>query len=151
MRLCYSRYMQNIHEIELRSLLRRVGMKATPGHLAILAFIKKSKKPISSQDVIEGIQKPLDPATVYRCMTKLKNSGIIRQIDLRQNHAQYEFFDMAHHHHIICTSCGRIEDVEDCNLESLHQQVLQQAKQFTQIRHHSLEFYGLCKKCSPKQ
>ena len=143
--------MNNHQEIELRSLLRKAGMKTTAGHLAILSLIKQSKKPISSQDVIDSIGKQLDPATVYRCITKLKNSGVIRQIDLRQNHAHYEFFDMAHHHHIICTSCGRIEDIKDCNLETVHQQILGQTKEFTQVRHHSLEFYGLCKKCSAKQ
>ncbi len=126
-------------------------MKATPGHLEILSTITESKKPISSQDIIDIIGKKLDPATVYRCITKLKNNGIIRQIDLRQNHAHYEFFDMAHHHHIICVECGKIEDIEDCGLDTMHQNILSQAKQFTQIRHHSLEFYGLCKKCSAKQ
>lgn len=143
--------MNNNRKIKLHSLLRKAGMKATPGHLEILSLIFKSRKPISSQDVIDSIGKQLNPATVYRCITKLKNSGIIRQIDLRQNHAQYEFFDMAHHHHIICTSCGRIEDIEDCNLPAMHEQILSQTKQFTNIHHHSLEFYGLCKKCSAKQ
>src|SRR3989344_1545289 len=112
--------MKNNQQTQLCSLLRKAGMKNTSGHLAILALIQKSKKPISSQDVINGIGEQLDPATVYRCIAKLKNSGIIRQIDLRQNHAHYEFFDMAHHHHIICTQCGKIEDIEGCNLEPMH-------------------------------
>ncbi|MBM3206121.1 MAG: transcriptional repressor [Candidatus Staskawiczbacteria bacterium] len=142
--------MKSDQENQLYSLLRKAGMKATPGHLTILSFIQKSKKPISSQDIINGIDRHLDPATVYRCVTKLKENGIIRQIDLRQNNAHYEFFDMAHHHHIICTGCGRIEDIEDCNLETVHQQILGQTKGFTQIKHHSLEFYGLCKKCNSK-
>jgi len=135
---------------KLKILLRKAGMKATPGHLIILSHICKSKKPISSQDVVDAIDNQLNPSTVYRCIAKLKKSGVIRQIDLRQNHAQYEFFDMAHHHHIICTVCGKIEDIKDCNLETLHQQILEQKKQFTEVRHHSLEFYGLCKKCSDK-
>lgn len=143
--------MENKQNNDLRPLLRKAGMKATPGHLEILSLIKKSKHPISSQDVIDSIGRKLDPATIYRCITKLKNSGIIRQIDLRQNHAHYEFFDMAHHHHIICTGCGRIEDIEDCNLPAMHEQILQQTKKFTNIQHHSLEFYGLCKKCSKQK
>lgn len=143
--------MKNNLNNNLRPLLRKAGMKITPGHLEILSFIFKSKKPISSQDVIDNIGKKLNSATVYRCIAKLKNSGIIRQIDLRQNHAHYEFFDMAHHHHIICTGCGRIEDIEDCNLPAIHEQILQETAQFTNILHHSLEFYGLCKKCNIKQ
>src|SRR5947209_3185611 len=103
--------MKNNQTNELRSLLRKAGMKATPGHLEILSIIFKSKKPVSSQDIIDALGKQLDPATIYRCMAKLKNSGIIRQIDLRQNHAQYEFFDMHHNHHIVCTRCGKIEEI----------------------------------------
>lgn len=140
--------MKNHQTTKLQSLLRKAGMKTTPGHLEILYIFLKSTKPISSQDVIDAINKKLDPATVYRCVNKLKSSGIIHQIDLRANHAHYEFFDMAHHHHIMCTKCGRIEDIEDCHLEYLHKNILEQTKQFTRIRHHSLEFYGICKKCS---
>ncbi len=143
--------MNDNQKTQLRSLLRKAGMKITNGHLEILSIILKSKKPISSQDIIDSVGKQLDPATIYRCITKLKNSGIIRQIDLRQNHAHYEFFDMAHHHHIICVDCGKIEDIKDCHLETVHQQILEQTKQFTQVRHHSLEFYGLCKKCGAKK
>lgn len=142
--------MTHNQETNPRSLLRKAGMKATPGHLEILSIILQSKKPISSQDIIDAIGKKLDPATVYRCVAKLKDNSLIRQIDLRQNHAHYEFFDMAHHHHIICTGCGRIEDIEDCKLEDIHKNILEQAKQFTQVRNHSLEFYGVCKKCSAK-
>lgn len=123
-------------------------MKATPGHLAILSFIQKSKKPISAQDVIDGIEKKLDPATVYRCVAKLKNNGLIRQIDLRQNNAHYELFDIEHHHHAICTNCGKIEDISDCNLEDIYSSLANKTKNFAKINQHSLEFYGLCKKCS---
>ena len=143
--------MKNNQQVKLASLLRKAGMKITPGHLEILSIISKVKKPISSQDIIDIVGERLDPATVYRCMTKLKNSGIIRQIDLRQNHAHYEFFDMAHHHHIICLECGKIEDITGCNLEDMNKRILEQVKQFSQIRTHSLEFYGLCKVCSAKK
>lgn len=143
--------MKHLQKNSLRVLLRKARMKATPGHLEILSIILGSKKPISSQDIIDTIGRELNPATIYRCITKLKNSGVIRQIDLRQNHAHYEFFNMTHHHHIICTGCGRIEDIKDCKLEDIHQNILGQTKQFTQVRHHSLEFYGLCKKCGAKE
>src|SRR5579872_1276663 len=122
---------------QLRSLLRKAGMKATPGHLEMLSFFSRSKKPVSSQDVIDAMNGKLNPATIYRCIAKLKDSGLIRQIDLRQNNAHYEFFDMTHHHHIICTGCGRIEDIKECNLEDLKQQILRQAKDFSEVRQHS--------------
>lgn len=140
--------MNHHHKNTIIPLLRKAGMKATPGHIAILSLFQKSKKPMSAQDVIDAMEKHLDPATIYRCITKLKNNGMIRQIDLRQNNAYYEFFNMAHHHHIICTNCGRIEDITDCHLESTHQEIITRTKHFTHIRHHSLEFYGVCKKCN---
>ncbi len=136
---------------QLTPLLRKVGMKATLAHLVIIDFIKNSKKPISSQDIIEGIKINIDPATVYRCINKLKHHGLIRQIDLRQNHAQYEFFDMKHHHHIICVHCGKIQDIHTCNIESIHQDILQKSHHFQEIKNHSLEFYGVCKKCNDKK
>lgn len=135
---------------ELKKILKKVHLKATPGHLAILSYIKNAKKPVSSQDIISHLQKKLDPATVYRCIKKLKERQLVRQIDLRQNHAHYEFFDMKHHHHIACIHCGRLEDIHHCGIEAMHENILKKTKHFSQLRHHSLEFYGVCRVCEKK-
>jgi len=132
---------------ELRALLRKAGFKATPARLAILAVIKRSKNPLSAQEIIEWLGNKFDQVTVYRFMKKLQAKGIIRQIDLRQNHAHFELFDTADHHHLVCIHCDKIEDITGCGVEDMYKTILEKTRGFLEIRQHSLEFYGVCKNC----
>lgn len=132
---------------ELSGVLRRVGYKATPARLAVLSVIKHSTSPLSAQGVIEKLGSDFDQATIYRTFKNLKKTGIIRQIDLRHNHAHYELADINDHHHLICIKCGRIEDITGCQIEDMYKSIINASDNFSQISQHSLEFYGICKRC----
>ena len=134
-----------------REVLRKIGYKATPQRLAILAALKREKNPMSIQKMIGHLPKGIDQATVYRTVKSLKEKGILKQIDLRHNHAHYELADMAKHHHLICVHCGRIEDVHYCEVEATQVVVLRKSRHFAEIREHALEFYGVCKSCVNKR
>ncbi len=135
---------------DLRALLRKSGHKATPSLLAILEVFKKNKNPLSAQEIINSLPSDTDQTTVYRTLKSLKEKGVIKQIDLRHNHAHYEIADANDHHHLICLRCGKIEDVEHHNVEVMEHTILQNAKRFAEIRQHTLEFYGICKVCAKK-
>lgn len=128
-----------------RLLLRKAGHKTTPARLRVLEFFEKSKNPPSAQDVIDALGNFADTATIYRTLKTLKNKGLIRQVDLRHNHAHYEIYREDEHHHLICLRCGKIEDVHDCGVDE--SKILRHSKRFAEIKHHALEFYGLCKTC----
>lgn len=132
---------------ELVGLLRKSGLRVTKSRLAIISTIKEAQKPISPQEIIEKIGKKFNPATVYRFINKLKFCGIIRQIDLRQNSARYEMADLRHHHHLVCVRCGKIENIDGCELEGAYKSFLEKTKKFSKICEHSLEFFGICKEC----
>lgn len=133
-----------------RQLLRKSGYKATGPRLAILEVFKKAKKPMSAQEVIDALPRGADQATVYRTLRSLNEKGILRQIDLRHNHAHYELANLAEHHHLVCLECGKIEIVHHCNMEETQARVLRSSKHFAEIRQHALEFYGICKSCAAK-
>lgn len=135
---------------DFRRLLRKSGYKATPSRLAILAVFTKSKNPMSVQGIIDAVPSDIDQATVYRTVKSLAANGILRKIDLRHNHAHYELADIDDHHHLICMSCGKIENVEHHNVEAMERTILRNAKHFAEIKQHTLEFYGICKACTKK-
>jgi len=137
-------------KIDFKHMLRRSGFKATPSRLAILAVFKNSKGPLSAQGVVDALPRDADQATVYRTLRSLKEKGLIRPIDLRHNHAHYEFAALAEHHHLICLRCGKIEDVHHCGVEVMQGAVLRGSKHFAEIRQHALEFYGICKICAKR-
>lgn len=134
-----------------QALLRRSGYKATEGRLAVLNLLQKAKHPLSAKDVIDSLGDKIDQATVYRIIKALKKTGIIRQVDLRHNHAHYEIYREDEHHHLICSNCGTIEDVEECGLESMHSDILKNSAKFVEIKQHALEFYGTCRSCAKQR
>ncbi len=135
---------------KFHSLLRKSGSKATKSRLLVLKILGREKNPMSAQDVIESLGKQMNQATVYRILKMLKERGLIRQIDLRHNHAHYEIANDKEHHHLICIRCGRIEDVHECGVEDAQDLILRHSKHFSEIRQHALEFYGVCKSCDKK-
>jgi len=132
---------------EAREMLHKSGLKATPARIMLVDFFSRRKKPLSPHAVIEHMQHKADMVTVYRTLKQLKSVGILKQIDFQHTHAHYELAVDNDHHHIICTICGRIEDVDRCGLEMLEKSVAHKSKKFVTINHHALEFYGLCKSC----
>jgi len=132
-------------------MLRKSGYKATWPRLAILDVFTKAKKPISAQEIIDALHGVIDQATVYRTLKSLTEKGVVKQIDLRQNHAHYELTNLAEHHHLICLRCGRVEDVHRCGIENMQAAVLRSSRHFAEIRQHALEFYGMCKSCKSKK
>ncbi|MBI2056542.1 MAG: transcriptional repressor [Candidatus Sungbacteria bacterium] len=134
----------------MAGILRRSGLKATHPRIALLNVIAESSAPVSAQEAAKRVGKKMDQATIYRAFNTLKSKKIIRQVDLRHNHAHYELFDYDDHHHMICISCGKVEDISGCEVESMYSAFLRAARSFATIEQHSLEFYGVCKTCAEK-
>ena len=127
--------------------LKQGGFKVTKSRLAVLRVLAATKQPLSVQTIIKRLSgSDADQATVYRMLTALTEANILRRIDFEHGHAHYELFDDQDHHHVVCTNCHRIEDVRDCNVSSMADQILKQSK-FAEINRHSLEFFGLCQEC----
>ncbi len=133
-----------------RDILRKSGYKATPSRLAILGVFKETRNPMSAQEIIDALPSDTDQATVYRTLKLLNEKGVIKQIDLRHNHAHYELADLKEHHHLVCVRCGRIEDVHHCGALAVQDAVLKSSRHFAEISSHSLEFYGICTACVKK-
>lgn len=140
--------MKKIPLSPLKKLLRKGGYKVTPGRVAILEVLESSGKPLSVAQLMAKLPKKLNPTTVYRALEALAKSGFIRKVHLRHAHTHYELVvGVKHHHHIICERCGIVEDIENCNTQNLEQAALKKSQAFASIRSHSLEFFGICKKC----
>ena len=133
---------------ETQKLLRRNGLKATLPRRAILKTIANTAKPLSIREIIDTLDGAYNKTTVYRFMNRLKHIGIIKQIDLRHNHAHFELARTDDHHHLVCIHCSFLEDVADCSVEDMYNDVLKRSSRFAFIKQHALEFYGVCKHCT---
>jgi len=136
--------------VSLKKILRKSNFKATPSRIAVLEVFKKTRKPISAQEIISALSRSVNQATVYRTLKLFKTKEIIKQIDLRQNHAHYELADLMEHHHIICLGCGRVEDIHYCWINEMEPIIRRSSRHFAEITQHALEFYGICKACKKR-
>lgn len=135
------------HIPTLSETLRNNKLKATPARLSILDLLAHTQKPLSIKDINVKIKGAIDIATLYRTVETLQSIGLVTLIDFKHGHGHYELATGKHHHHLICESCGKIVDLAKCDITSLEKQA-KKIGNFSQINHHSLELFGLCKDCA---
>ena len=128
-------------------ILKENGFKVTQTRILILKAFSVGCNPVNAEDIFKSLKKSkINLVTIYRTLTSFEEKGILKRIDLHKDSAYYELNDH-HHHHIICTGCGLIESLGDCNEEGLSKSALKKSTKFKIISQHSLEFFGVCRKC----
>ncbi len=137
-------------QLELASLLTECGLKVTRPRLSVLKIFKNSTHPISVQEVAAALPATptINGVTLYRIVEAFKEKLLVREVNLRHGHLDYELIDHAdHHHHIVCTKCGLTEDLYSCGVSGLIKAAIKNSRNFATVNEHSVELFGLCKKC----
>lgn len=138
---------------EASSLLRTKGLRATPGRIGLLESLIRHGTPISAEE-LHGAHTDLDLVTVYRTLQSFVSTGLACEVRFKDAHVRYEFAKDAHHHHVVCTRCGVVNELPTCDFASLEKDVLKKTDNFASIEEHALEFFGTCSVCartSPSQ
>jgi Fur family transcriptional regulator, ferric uptake regulator len=129
--------------------LKADGHRLTAARRAIVELFQGDCNPQSAQDVQATLMKSgLSPnlTTVYRELQFLADVGILRTVQFEDGVQRYEAAHAHHHHHLVCVQCKDVQEVHaERDLESLESDIATH-KGFKVLR-HTLEFYGLCKKC----
>ena len=129
--------------------LREAGFKATHSRVQLLAILADSKEPMSVSSIFKKYRDSVpDIVTVYRSLKELHAAGIIRQINFQHGHAHYEYGSNKDHHHFVCNKCGKVEDIENCNLNAVIRKALKDSKDFKELTDHSFELFGICRNCT---
>lgn len=130
--------------------LKKNGYKLTGPRLAILEYMISNDNHPDMQEIYEGIRADnpgIGMATVYRTVDLFLELGILRALTLRNSRLRYELNRPDdHHHHLICTGCGKVTEFGSCNFRLISGEI-EQVTRF-KIFEHNLEAYGLCPQCS---
>jgi Fur family ferric uptake transcriptional regulator len=145
-------------EGNLRALFWGARIKATDVRIDILLLLSEENRLtnehrlLSAADIAGKLDETHSMSTVYRALDVLVRAGFVDKVDLGHDRVYYERASDGkhHHHHAVCTSCGEIEDVAGCNADGLNEKASTGLKKFRHIQSHSLEFFGLCRKCEKK-
>jgi Fur family transcriptional regulator, ferric uptake regulator len=130
--------------------LKKKGYRSSGLREAVLTILKQNIGPITISVLTSGLEKlSLKPnkTSIYREMDTLLKEQVIEEFDLGEGKKRYELKPAkGHHHHLICTNCGKVECLEmDSDLEKLTKQIEHNTK-YT-ISKHNLDFEGLCPTC----
>lgn len=87
-------------------------------------------------------------ATLFRALDLLTELGVVERLDLPSGEHAYVPCAPAHHHHVICSRCGRAADVEDSGVAEAVAEIARRSGY--RIESHRLELFGLCRHCQAK-
>lgn len=134
-------------EKTITDILRDSGYRATLARIAILKVLIKAGQPLKMIELKNKLERKIDPATIYRTLESFFDKRLVRKVRFNDRSTRYEILlGVNHHHHVICQRCGKLEGIDICD-EKLEKKALSQSKLFGKIKSHSVEFFGLCKKC----
>ena len=126
--------------------LQSSSLKLTRPRREILsAFFGQSRTVTAAELHALLVGRGASLATVYRTLEALTEVGLAETVAHPGHEKQYLACSTDHHHHIICTRCGRVERLDECLIEPL--QALVEARTSFAVDDHTLEFQGRCEIC----
>ncbi len=134
----------------IRVLLGAQGYFWTQARAAVLTVLTTHPRPLRAEEIHRALQnRHINLSSVYRALRLFETLNIVRRVALGKGAPRYELADgyRDHHHHLVCDTCGRIEDVTTCPVEAgrLTQQI--QRRTGFAVRSHVLDLFGLCRSC----
>ena len=131
-------------ETTLDQTLRGVGLRATAGRIAVLEALD-SMAHTDAERLFRAVSDALPTTSiqsVHNILADLTTAGLVRRIEPAGSAALYERRIGDNHHHIVCTSCGAVGDV-DCVVGEAPCLTPSSSGGFT-VQTAEVTFWGLC-------
>jgi len=132
----------------LKKRLAESGCRLTSQRLAILdALVNGASHPTAEEihSLVLKVNPTTSLATVYKTVDTLKALGEVQELELGSGRNHYDAVDPISHPHVVCTQCGKIEDVRIEGSERLIERAAEASGY--QLQTERLEFYGVCASC----
>jgi Fur family transcriptional regulator, ferric uptake regulator len=130
--------------------LRRAGYRSGGARAAVVELLGEQTCCVTAQEIFDELRERgqrVGVASVYRALDVLVERGHVQRIDLGEGTARYEpaHSDGAHHHHLICDGCGKVDAFEDKRLESAIRNV--ETRLGYEVAGHEVVLHGACADC----
>lgn len=125
--------------------------RSTKQRAAILELLEGADSFLSAQEMYDALRRrgsKVGLTTVYRNLQMMVELGEIDVLRREDGESIYRRCDAdAHHHHLVCRSCGFTVELANDHLEEWAT-ALAEKHRFSDVT-HDLELFGLCRACSP--
>ena len=132
-----------------RKILTDRKVSITNPRILVLEELLGTKNPITVDELLSKLENKVAKSTLYRVLNDLKNINILNEFSTPDNQTVVELIleDHTHHHHLFCSDCGEIIDVEMAKEfeNKLSKEIKRIEKEFNFIiEDHRLELFGKC-------
>lgn len=132
--------------------LSDLGVRYTAGRRAVVTGLANSEGPMTVAELQATLSTPIPLSSLYRSLSVMSEAGIVSPHHSGHGVTRYELAEWltGHHHHLVCVSCGSVNDIE---ISSDHEQRLKElvstlaAGSDFAASDHSLEIDGECREC----
>jgi Fur family ferric uptake transcriptional regulator len=134
-------------QLEGRILARLVdaGFRLTEPRRAIARSVAEQAGQFTAEAVWEQVRpRGVGRATVFRTLDTLAELGVLSRMHVDGCH-RYTVCDLAHHHHLVCSACGRVAEVDAHEIEREIRRLAE--RHGFRLERHQLEFVGRCAPC----
>lgn len=130
--------------------LKSAGLKVTLPRVKILEILEKrtAERHLTAEKVYKILlseDEEIGLATVYRVLTQFEAAGLVTRHHFEGGNSVFELNDSAHHDHLVCIKCGRVDEFRDEMIEKRQKEIAQERNY--DLTDHSLYLYGLCPNC----
>ncbi|MDC7249416.1 MAG: Fur family transcriptional regulator [Sphaerochaetaceae bacterium] len=139
---------------ELKKIVKQKGLKYTEQREVVLNVLLHAEEHLTAEEIYNLIKSEnpdsnIGIATVYRALSFLEEVNLIASINFGVDGKKYESNKKDHHDHLICTSCGKIIEFVDNEIEKRQEKIAKKNK--FKITSHSMQLYGICPDCQNKK
>jgi Fur family ferric uptake transcriptional regulator len=114
--------------------------------VAIAEAVAARSRPFTARELVDELTpRGIGRATVFRVLDVLVQAGLLERLHGDLQCHSYTFCEPRHHHHLVCTVCGRVISVAAGAVERALRSLARDAR-FVPTGHH-VEVYGLCQTC----
>ncbi|MEX0683013.1 MAG: Fur family transcriptional regulator [Dehalococcoidia bacterium] len=134
--------MSDLEDITLK--LEARGYRITPSRRAVIAAILQQQKQFTADDLATRC-RGAGRATFFRTLRLLTDLGVVCRVLMEDGSPRYLVSRRGHHHHLVCTECGAVQDLDQCAVAGALREVADASGY--EIEGHWLELYGRCASC----
>ena len=128
--------------------LEGAGYRLTEPRRSLAALIAGQDGHFTAASLVDAARAQhlgVGRATVFRTLEVLEDLGAVERLDLPSGEHAYVGCEPAHHHHVVCSGCGRTDEIDDAGLRAVVADVAHRTGY--RVDDHRLELFGLCPAC----
>lgn len=134
------------------AVLDRAGYRLTEPRRSLAALIANRDGHFTATELLSdarAMRLGVGRATIFRTLEVLEGLGAVERLDLPSGEHTYVVCEPAHHHHVVCSRCGRTSEIDDAGLRTVVREVARRTGY--RVDEHRLELFGLCPACLASQ